>query len=62
MTAGPFFASVPRLTWPARQHHDIVTATATRQIPDATDRFVFFFGLQPYELDDLGGGVGLRGL
>jgi len=60
MTAGPFFASVPRLTWPARQHHDIVTAT--RQIPDATDRFVFFFGLQPYELDDLGGGVGLRGL
>ena len=55
MTAGAFPVSVPRLSWPAKQHHDIVIAT--RQIPDATDRFVFFFGLQPYELDELGGGI-----
>jgi len=24
MTAGSFSAAVPRLTWPARQHHDVV--------------------------------------
>src|SRR6266699_1781480 len=37
----PFSASVPRLTWPPRQRHDIVITS--RQIPDATDRFGFFF-------------------
>ncbi len=40
MTAGPLLAYVPRLTWPPRQHHDIVITS--RQVPDATDRFVFF--------------------
>jgi len=36
----PFSASVPRLTWPPRQRHDIVITS--RQIPDAIDRFGFY--------------------
>jgi len=56
MKPGPLARLGAALDWPARQHHDIVIVS--RQIPDATDWFVFFFGPQPYELDDLGGGTG----
>ena len=51
MTAGPFSASVPRLTRPAWQHRDIVMMS--RQIPDATDRFGLAF-------DRPGGGLSVR--
>jgi hypothetical protein len=47
MTAGAFPVSVPRLTWPARQHHD--TVILLRQIPDApTDSFYFFYSLMSW--------------
>src|SRR5258708_1704216 len=56
MRAGPFGASVPRLTWASRQRHDIVITS--RQFQTRPTRSFHFFWAQPYELDDLGGGIG----
>jgi hypothetical protein len=56
-TAGRFSASVPRLTWPARRHHDIVIECRARFPTRPTDSFSFS-SYSPYELDGLGGGTG----